>query len=61
MAFDLTNLQILKANSISFSSFFEGLFLVTNFRLFLLKINLFLSCIKKDPSNVFSEILFFCL
>ena len=34
IAFDLTNLQTLKANSISLSSFLEGLFLVTNLNFF---------------------------
>ena len=38
MAFDFTYLQILNANSISFISFFVGLFFVTNFKFLILNI-----------------------
>ena len=61
IALDLTYFETLKANSISFSSFLVGLFFVTNFKLFLLKIILSLSCIKKKLSKVFILILLFCL
>ena len=54
IAFDLTYFEILNANSISFNSFKVGLFFVTNFKSFFLKIDLSFSCIKKDPSNVFT-------
>ena len=49
--FDLTNLHIFKANSESSTSFFVGLSFVTNFRFFLLKIILSLSCTKNALSN----------
>ena len=59
IAFDLTNLLILKANSTCASSFFVGFFFVTNFKFFFSKIALSLSCSKKEPSNIFATILFF--
>ena len=61
IAFDLTYFEILNANSISFNSFAVGLFFVTNFKSFLLKIDLSLSCNKKKPLNFFIVVWFFCL
>ena len=61
IAFDLTYFEILNANSISFNSFNVGLIFVTNFKLFLLKIKLSFSWTKKEPSNTFNVVWFFCL
>ena len=61
IAFDLTYLEILNANSISFSSLLVGLFLVTNFRFFLLKTISSLSWIKNELLKVFKVVLFFGL
>ena len=61
IALDFTNLQTLKANSISLISSFEGLFLVTNFKSFLLNIILSLSCRRNEPLNNFITELFFSL
>ena len=52
MAFDLTNLQILKANSISLISFRVGLIFVTNFNFLLLKTIESFSCSKNELSNI---------
>ena len=51
--FDLTNLQILKANSAYFNSFFVGLSLVTNLSFFTSIIFWFLSWTKNELSKYF--------
>ena len=61
IALDLTYFEMLNANSISFNSFKVGLFFVTYFKSFLLKIELSFSCIKKDPSKVLIDDWFFFL
>ena len=61
IAFDFTYLQILKANSISASSFLFGFSFVTNFNFFLSKIIWSLLWIKKDPSKFLIVVRFLSL